>query len=260
MPILTDFYRAQDFAGIEIIPMLFYPLNASAMTDGTQPGVWQPFRADEDGNLLVAIGGAGGGPILLPDDTDDVAAVSINSRVPTVARLYGLERASDEWDRLLTDDDDNENSFSNEDNALLRVMTRGRLFSEALGDVWAREKGQDGVSVAASASRTVATTFGNFTNVNHRALHCIVDVTVIGADSLTIEIEARQLFPPFTFYPLLISAAIVATGTTVLKVGIGFSPVANLTANDMLPAVWRVVGTPSGVDPITYSINANLSV
>lgn len=260
MPILTDFYRAQDFAGIQIIPMLFYPLNASSMTDGTQPGVWQPFRADEDGNLLVAIGGAGGGPILLPDNVDDVASVATASRVPTVARLYGLERASNEWDRLLTDDDDAENSFSNEDNALLRVMNRGRLFSAALGDVWSREKGQDGVSVAGSASRTVATTFGNFTNVNHRALHIIVDVTVIGADTLTIEIEARQLFPPFTFYPLLISAAISATGTTVLKVGIGFSPVVNLTANDMLPAVWRVVATPTGADPITYSINANLSV
>lgn len=260
MPILDGFYRAQDFAGIEIIPMLFYPLNASAMTDGTQPGVWQPFRSDEDGSLLVSIGGGGGGPILLPDDADDVAAVSTNSRVPTVARLYGLERASDEWDRLLTDDDDNENSFANEDNALLRVMTRGRLFSEALGDVWQREKGQDGITIAGSASRTVATTFGNFTNVNHRTLHVIVNVTVIGADTLTIDIEARQLAPPFTFYPLLTSAAISSTGTTVLKIGVGFTPIANLTANDMIPAVWRVVATPSGADPITYSINSSLGV
>jgi hypothetical protein len=260
MPILTDFYRAQDFAGIQIIPMLFYPLNASSMTDGTQPGVWQPFRADEDGNLLVSLGGAGGGPILLPDNVDDVASVATASRVPTVARLYGLERASNEWDRLLTDDDDAENSFANEDNALLRVMNRGRLFSAALGDVWSREKGQDGIAVAASASRTVATTFGNFVNVNHRALHIIVGVTVIGADALTIDIEGRELFPPFSFYPLLTSLPISTTGVTVLKVGIGFTPVPNLTANNMITAVWRVVATPAGVDPITYSINANLSV
>lgn len=260
MPILGGFTQADDFAGHQVVPMLFYPLNASAMTDGDQPGVLQPFRADEDGNLLVAIGGAGGGPILLPDDVDDVASVATNSRVPTVARLYGLERASNEWDRLLTDDDDAENSFSNEDNALLRVMNRGRLFSAALGDVWSREKGQDGISVAPSASRTVTTTFGTFTNVNHRALHLAVNVTVIGADTLTIDIEARQLFPPFTFYPILTSLAISATGTTILKVGIGFSPIANLTANDMLPAVWQVDATHSGVDPITYSMNANLSV
>jgi hypothetical protein len=260
MPILKEFYRAQDFAGMQNIPVLFYPLNASAMTDGTQPGVWQPFRSDLDGNLLVSIGGGGGGPILLPDDADDVAAVSTNSRVPTVARLYGLERASDEWDRLLTDDDDAENSFANEDNALLRVMTRSRLFSAALGDVWSREKGQDGIAVAASASRTIATTFGNFTNVNHRTLHIIVGVTVIGADSLVIDIEARELFPPFSFYPLLTSAAITTTGVTVLKIGVGFTPVPDLTANNMIPAVWRVVATPAGADPITYSINANLGV
>jgi len=87
-----------------------------------------------------------------------------------------------------------------------------------------------------------------------------VDVTAIGADDLTIEIQGRQLFPPFSFYPLLTGLAITATGTTVFKIGIGFTPIANLTANDMITAVWQVVATHSGVDPITYSINANLSV
>jgi hypothetical protein len=138
-------------------------------------------------------------------------------------------------------------------------MGRNRLFSDALS-AWEREHAQDGISVAASAARTVETTFGTFVNVNHRTLHIIVGVTVIGADDLTIEIQGRQLFPPFDFYPLLISAPITATGTTVLKVGVGFSPITDLTANDMIPAVWRVVATPSGVDPITYSINANLGV
>ena len=100
-------------------------------------------------------------------------------------------------------------------------------------------------------------------NLVFGAIHGIVlafGVTVIGADSLTIDINGRELFPPFSFYPILTSAAIIATGTTVLKIGIGFSPVLNLTANDLVPYVWNVVATPSGADPITYSINANLSV
>jgi hypothetical protein len=138
-------------------------------------------------------------------------------------------------------------------------MGRNRLFSNALS-AWEREHAQDGIAVAPSAARTVTTTFGTFVNVNHRALHLAVNVTVIGADDLTIDIEGRQLFPPFDFYPLLTSLAISSTGTTILKVGIGFSPIANLTANDMIPAVWQVVATHSGVDPITYSMNANLSV
>lgn len=258
MPILSEFYRAQDFAGLQHVPMLFYPLNASAMTDGTQPGVWQPFRADEDGNLLVAIGGAGGGPILLPDDEDDVASVATNSRIPVVARLYGLERASDEWDRLLTDDDDNENSFANEDNALLRVMNRGRLFIN-VGDGWEREKGQGAVTVAGSAARTVTTTFGNFLNTNWRAWHVIVDVTVIGADTLEINIEARNV-TTLAFYPLLISLPISTTGTTVLKIGQGFTPIVNLTANDMVPYIAQIRAVHSGADPITYSISSNYGV
>ena len=225
MPILDQFYRAQDFADQQSVPMLFYPLNASAMTDGTQPGVWQPFRSDEAGNLLVALGGGGGGPIMLPDNVDDVSSVATNTRIPTVARLYGLERASNEWDRLLTDDDDLENSFANEDNALLRVMTRGRLFIN-VGDGWEREKGQGAATVAGSAARTVTTTFGNFLNTNWRAWHVIVNVTVIGADTLEINIEARDVVT-LAFYPLLISLPISTTGTTVLKIGQGFTPVPN---------------------------------
>ncbi len=258
MPILTDFYRAQDFAGIQIIPMLFYPLNASSMTDGTQPGVWQPFRADEDGNLLVAIGGAGGGPILLPDNVDDVASVATNSRIPTVSRLYGLERASNEWDRLLTDDDDAENSFANEDNALLRVMTRGRLYDNT-SDAWAREKAQGTENVAASAARTVTTIFSTALNINWRAWHVIVDVTVIGADTLEINIEAREV-TTLAWYPLLIGVPIAATGTTVFKIGQGFTPIANLTANDMIPHITRINAVHSGAIAITYSIASNYGV
>jgi len=258
MPILTDFYRAQDFAGQQNIPVLFYPLNASSMTDGTQPGVWQPFRADEDGNLLVAIGGAGGGPILLPDNVDDVASVATASRVPTVARLYGLERASNEWDRLLTDDDDAENSFANEDNALLRVMTRGRLYSNT-DDAWVREKGSGTQSVATSAARTVTTAFSTALNINWRAWHVIVKVTVIGADTLEINIEARDVVT-LDWYPLLIGLPIAATGTTVFKVGQGFTPVPNLTANNMIPYITRINAVHSGVDPITYSIASNYGV
>jgi hypothetical protein len=215
--------------------------------------------SDVDGALFVTIVGPGGLPILLRDDSDAIAEVATNSRVPTVARLYALNRVTgSDYDRIRTDDDGDEASAADSLPALA-VMGRNRLFTAAF-DSWSREKSNDGISVAPSASRTVATTFGNFTNVNHRALHIIVGVTVIGADTLVIDIEGRELFPPFSFYPLLTSAAISSTGTTVLKIGIGFSPVLNLTANDMLTAVWRVVATPSGVDPITYSINANLSV
>ena len=259
MALPNQFKNAQSQAGIQFVPVAFSYLEDTGYGDDAAPGRWFPLLTDVDGNLFVTIGGpGGGGPVSLPDNVDAVAPVATNTRLPVVSRLYGLNPGTGDFDRLRTDDDADESS-ADDGLPALRVMGRNRLFTDAF-DSWSREKSNDGVSVAVSASRTVATTFGNFTNINHRALHIIVGVTVIGADALTIDIEGRELFPPFSFYPLLTSLPISSTGTTVLKIGIGFSPIANLTANDLVTAVWRVVATPAGVDPITYSINANLSV
>lgn len=258
MSIAFDFLGGQSYP-VQVTAVAFRWYEAGGVGDSSQPGFMAPFLQDENGALLVSLLGPAGS-ILLPDDADDVPESAINDRVPTVARLYGLDGISGvDWDRLRTDDDADQSSPADSLPAL-RVMGRNRLFIVAAGDAWERESGNDGFQVAGSAARTVATTFGTFTNVNHRAVHIIVDVTVIGADSLTVEIQARRLGFPFTFYPLLTSTAIIATGVTVLKIGIGFTPIANLTANDLLSYVWQVVATPSGADPITYSIDANLSV
>ena len=251
------FKNAQSQSGRECVPVAFTYLEDTGYGDSAAPGIFSPFLADVDGNLFVTIGGSGG-PIAIPDDADGVAEVATDTRIPTVARMYGFNESGASFSRIRTDDDGDD--FSAPDGLpALKVMGRNRLFSDAF-DTWARERGNDGISVAASASRTVTTTFGTFTNTNWRALHLIVGVTVIGADDLTIEIQGRELFPPFTFYPILTGLPIASTGTTVFKIGIGFSPIANLTANDLIPEVFQVVATPSGADPITYSINANLSV
>jgi hypothetical protein len=257
MALPKQFKNAQSQSGRAVVPVAFTYLDAGNYGDSAAPGIFHPLLLDVDGNLFVSIGGSGG-PIAIPDDSDAVAEVATDTRIPTVARLYGFNPGTSAYDRIRTDDDADDSS---PDDGLpaLRVMGRNRLFVDAFAS-WSRERGIDGIAVAPSASRTVTTTFGTFTNTNWRASHFVVDVTVIGADDLTIEIQGRQLFPPFDFYPLLTGLPIAATGTTVFKIGIGFSPILNLTANDLIPAVFQVVATPSGADPITYSINANLSV
>lgn len=260
MALPKNFKNAQSQSGREVVPVAFTYLEDTGYGDGAAPGIFHPLIADVDGNLFVTIGGPGGGPLLLQDGSDAVPEVFTDSRLPTVARLYALNRGTqDAYDRIRTDDDADISSAA-DSLPSLSVMGRNRLFIDSAGPAWEVEHGNDGVDVAPSAARTVATTFGTFVNVNHRALHLIVNVTAIGADSLTIDIEGRVLFPPFNFYPILTSSAIIATGVTVLKVGIGFSPIANLTANDLVPYVWQVVATPSGADPITYNIAANMSV
>lgn len=255
---LPDFFKnAQSQVGIQVAPVSFTYLEVGGYGDSAAPGRWFPFLADVDGNLFVTLGGAGGGPIAIPDNADAVAEVATDTRIPTVARLYGYDETASAFDRIRTDEDNVEASDADGDPAL-KVMGRNRLYNNN-DDAWQRQKGQGTDTIAASAARSVTTTFGNFLNTNWRAWHVIVDVTVIGVDTLTIDIEARDVVT-LAFYPILTSLAISAVGTTVLKIGQGFTPVPNLTANDMIPYITRVVATHSGADPITYSIASNYGV
>lgn len=249
----------QDQAAQQRVPVTFRILSNTNLGDPDQPGQWTPLLSDEDGNLLVTIAGASGTPILLPDNVDNVAEVATDTRVPTLARLYALDGITGtNFDRLRTDDDSDEESDADGD-AALRVMGRNRRYIGNF-DQWFREHGNDVESpILASAARTVTTTSAVFTNPNFRAGHFILDITA-GA-GFDIEFALQGRIPTVgTFYPILESASIVATGTTVFKVGIGFTPVAMLTANDLIPVQYRVVITHNNASSVTYSVNANLSV
>ena len=259
MPIIKflDSPLADDFAGHQVVPMLFYPLNPSAMTDGDQPGVLQPFRGDTAGNLLVNIGASGGGPITIGDDSDDVTPVA-SDRVPTVARLYGFDPVSGEFDRIRTDDDAL-NPSDAESEPAMRTMGRNRLFNN-FDATWYLETGQGAAELLASAARTATTTSPTIVNANWRAIHFILDVTAVpGGDSITFEFQGRDL-STLAWYPILTGAALLTTGTRVYKVGIGFTPVADFTANDLIPYISRVVITHSGAGSFTYSLAYNASV
>lgn len=59
-------------------------------------------------------------------------------------------------------------------------------------------------------------------------------------------------------FTLLTSAAVTATGTTVLQVAPGLTPAANAAASSVLPDSWRVTATHGDTDSITYSVVAIL--
>jgi hypothetical protein len=84
-----------------------------------------------------------------------------------------------------------------------------------------------------------------------RGLHLVVDVTAITGTgpSITVVIEAKD---PASgkYYTILSSTALNAVATTVLKVYPGLVVAANTSANDVLPATWRVRYVIAGTSPV----------
>lgn len=116
----------------------------------------------------------------------------------------------------------------------------------------------DTLVVLASAARVATVNSSDFGNPGAKGLHLAIDVTAVTlTPSITVTIQGKD---PVSgkYYTILASAAIVAIGTTVLKVYPGITVAANLSVSDFLPRHWRVAVTHADTDSITYSIGASL--
>jgi hypothetical protein len=111
----------------------------------------------------------------------------------------------------------------------------------------------------ASASRTATPTATSVTTRGRQRCHVVIDVTAASSTpSVVPSIEAYDTLSA-TWYPLLTGTAITTTGTTVLKVGPGMSPVTGACAADMLPGTIRLSMTHADADPITYTASIHLA-
>jgi hypothetical protein len=99
---------------------------------------------------------------------------------------------------------------------------------------------------------TVATATADiFTDVSvEPSLVVLVKVTAVSGGTVTVQINGKT--SDGEIYPILTSTALGAVAVTPLRVGSGFTPVANLTANDLLPSDMQVVCTVAGT--ITYGV------
>ncbi len=114
------------------------------------------------------------------------------------------------------------------------------------------------VTVLVSEARTATVDSPDQANQEVRGLHVIIDVTSITtAPSVVPKIQGKDSLSG-KYYDVLVGAAIVATGTTVLKVYPGIAASANVAASDILPAVWRVRMEHANADSITYSVGATV--
>jgi hypothetical protein len=112
-------------------------------------------------------------------------------------------------------------------------------------------------TVYASAARTATpTTFEGQKPQWARGLHLIIDATASAATPSVVFTILGYSPLGDDAYTILASAAVTGAATTVLKVYPGLTAAANLVANDMMPARWRVTAVHGDADSLTYSVAA----
>lgn len=112
------------------------------------------------------------------------------------------------------------------------------------------------VEIAKSAQRTVSSDIP-LENPECAGMNLIIDCTAQAGGSITVSVQGVDVASGKK-YPILVSAAIAAVGTTVLRIGRNLAAVANLVANDQLPKRLNVNVTHNNANPITYSIGGAL--
>lgn len=115
----------------------------------------------------------------------------------------------------------------------------------------------DNITILASGARTTTQTSTDQTNYNHKGVIVVLDVTVPGTGSITLEIDAKD---PVSgkYYAVLTGAAVTTLSTNIYRVYPGLTASANATANDILPRTWRIKVTANNANTITYSVGAML--
>jgi len=104
--------------------------------------------------------------------------------------------------------------------------------------------------------RAGAPTVGHTLYAAGKFLNLVIDITNANGGNLTATIVGLDPVSGKS-YPVLVSAALAANATTVLKVGPGLTAVANLTANDFLPFTWSAQIVVA-VATMTFSIGAQM--
>lgn len=111
-----------------------------------------------------------------------------------------------------------------------------------------------GKVIFASAARTAAS-LNSADQLNNAAnsIHCVLDTTAFTSGSVTLTIQGKDP-ASLKYYTLLAGAAVVGVSTNVYKVGPGLPATANVSANDVLPTVWRISIAGAATPISTYSV------
>jgi len=121
------------------------------------------------------------------------------------------------------------------------------------------------LTVIPSTTQTTTVTSADIANpktyqqAQWNGAHVIVNVSSYVTGTFTVTIQGKDPVSG-AYYNLLTSAGIAAAGTTVLKIYPGIAVASNVSASDLLPAIWRVnlVGSASPAPKMKLSVGAFL--
>lgn len=97
-------------------------------------------------------------------------------------------------------------------------------------------------------------------NLSSDTAHVIINITTLTGTTPTATFTVQGKDDASgTYYTLLASTALNATGQTVLRIGPSLTAAANLVANDIIPKTFRVILTTGGtVTNLTATVGVNL--
>ncbi len=114
-------------------------------------------------------------------------------------------------------------------------------------------KGKEFHHIFDSAART-ATSSKTMACTSTQGLFFINVTSITASPSVVFSIQGVSPIGDIA-YDILTSAAITATGLTVLRVSPHLTAAANSVAKDMLPAALKITDTHADADSITYSVS-----
>ena len=136
--------------------------------------------------------------------------------------------------------------------AVQQYVSSGGNFSD-------RVRGNETVTLLASAARTVTATSADLVSYNGVGyMDVILDMTVVGTGSVTVTINGKD---PASgkYYPLLAGAAVITNVTNVYTLNPHLATaVANVSAQKAIPRVFQIVVTANNANTATYSVGYNL--
>lgn len=104
---------------------------------------------------------------------------------------------------------------------------------------------------------TTTQTSADLRNPNSAGVVVVLDMTVVGTGSVTVQIQGKDKASG-KFYPILTGAPVTTNVTNTYRVFPGITAVANAAVSDLIPSIWRVVVTANNANPTTYTVGASL--